>query len=401
MLVAWLAVTIGLVLLTPKSVDAFDIRGRVINGTTDTPVSEANIVVVNPSGGMLVEKEVTLIDDLGHFTIEGLHEHNPVYLLRVSHQGVNYTEIIRFDGTDPITIEVKVYDTTPLWNNIDVSIPHMMLVRSGDTLTVDKFIQITNNTSPPKTVFGEDSRFVVYLPEDKLQINGINIRSLGVPLPVSPIPTGEPGFFAIDYPIKPGATTLQLSMDLPYETSVYNYTEMMKYDIKELLIITQDPSIEVTSTTIDIGGAEDFHGFKSYPLEGLMRDEPLSLIFRGGSNAVAGATPQVLIVPNANRNAAMVAMIALVLMMTGFLITVVTRGHSSAVEAEELGQQKEELLNQLARLDDLHKTGTVSDQMYKLKRTELMNALAGIYYRTTVEKAVDSKEPQKEGAARV
>ena len=397
----WLAILTGLLVLAPSAAGAFQILGRVVNGTTGTPVSPAVIKVVNPSGGMVAEKEVKTIDDLGHFTVDDLSESVPVYLLRVTFEGVHYTEIVRFDGRDPVTVEMKVYERTVSWDDIEVSVPHMMIARFLDTLTVDKLIQIANKTSPPRTVHGEGAGFVLYLPPDVIELNGLSVRSLGIPLPMTPVPTDETGFYSIDYPIKPGVTTVQLSIDLPYQNSAYTYTEPMKYDVDELLIITQDPSIEVASTTAEIGPAEDFHGFKSYQLGGLIAGEPLTLTFRGGGAAPGGTAPQVFVIHNRARNLAIGVTIVLILTLIGFLITVVGKGHSRTAEKEVLQVQKEELLNQLARLDDLYKTGTVSDQMYKLKRSELMNTLAEIYYGTTFEKDTDSQKKRTKGAASV
>ena len=55
-----------------------------------------------------------------------------------------------------------------------------------------------------------------------------------------------------------------------------------------------------------------------------------------------------------------------------------------------------------ARLDDLHKTGTVSETIYKMKRTELVNALAHLYYRLRHDSPATSKKAgRREDPARV
>ncbi len=70
-------------------------------------------------------------------------------------------------------------------------------------------------------------------------------------------------------------------------------------------------------------------------------------------------------------------------------------------EEEALRVRKEKLLNQLARLDDLYKTGTLSDRIYNLKRAELVNALAQIYYRLKFDSQTPSTKARKsKGAAR-
>jgi hypothetical protein len=397
------AVALACWLLAPASAGAFRLTGRVVNGTTGTSVGHMAIKVVNPSGGMLVEKEVHTMDALGNYQIDDLSETVPVYLVRVTYQDVNYTEVIRFDGTDPQQLDIKVYDRTNVWEGIEITVPHMMVGRSADTLTVEKFVQVSNTSSPPKTVYSDDKRLTLFIPPDALQINTVSVRAFGVPLPVSPAPTSEPGFYSIDYPVRPGVTTVQVSFDLPYAGSHYHYNEPLRDDVAELLVITQDPSMEVKSTATELGPAEDFHGFKSYTLRDLSAGDTLALAFSGGASASspAGGGTTVLIVPHGTRDLALGAMIVLIMALGFYLVSVARKGHSAQLESEVLAIQKNELLDQLARLDDLHKTGTVTDQMYRLKRAELKNALAGIYYRTRHEKGTEPAKAKGKGTVRV
>jgi hypothetical protein len=405
LLLGTLTIVFAVSLWMPTSAGAFQVVGKVVNGTTDNPVHPATILVVRPSGGMLTEREVHTMDDQGRFTIDDLDDEAPVYLLRVSFQGVNYTELVRFDGNDPFTMEINVYELTTSWDDVRVTVPHFMLMGSPDTLTVNKYTEITNSSSPPRTIHGDDARFVLYLPEDAIEINALNVRSLSVPLPVTPHPTGEPGAYSIDYPIKPGRTTVEVSFDLPYGDSQYTYTEPLRYDVDEMRIIAQDPAISVTSSTVDVGPSEEFHGFKSYKLADLTGGDALTLTFSGGASSApppAGSDAHVLVIPSRAWNLALGLMIVLIITLIGFLLAMVGKGPSKGVESEVLRSQKEDLLNQLAKLDDLHKTGTVSDQLYRMKRGELINALAEIYYRTTFkEMAEPQEETPKKGAARV
>ncbi|MDH3215406.1 MAG: hypothetical protein OEN01_03835 [Candidatus Krumholzibacteria bacterium] len=399
LIVATLSVV--MLLSIPATASAFRVLGQVINGTTGLPVSAAIIKVINPSGGMLTEHEVETIDDLGHYEVDDLDEQNPVYLLRVSYEGVNYTELIRYHGHDSVTIDIKVYDRTSSWDDIQVSIPHVVVSRSLDTLSIEKFIQINNNTSPPKTIYDQESQFVFYLPEDAIRINSLSVQSLGIPLPTTPVPTEEPGFYRIDHPIKPGVTDVALSFDLPYQDSEYHYSEPLKYGLQQMTIIARDPTIMVTSETTAVGDAQDFHGFKAYKLAGLTTEKPLTLTFTGGSR-VTRAAPQIFTVPNRTQRLSIATMLLLVLVLVGFLILEVRRNPSPDLQKQALRGQREELLGQLARLDDLYKTGTISEQLYKIKRSELVNALAQIYYRIEFDGGVTSQEvSDQEGAAGV
>jgi hypothetical protein len=387
--------------LAPAAALGFTVQGRVVNGTTERSIGGATVTVVNPSGGMAIERELETNAD-GRFSVDGLSTQAPIYLLRVTYEGIHYNSMVRFDGTDPYELEVLVYDKTDSWDSVHVSVPHMMVGRVADTLTVNKLIQITNHSSPPKTVYGDAARYLLYIPPDALSINTVSVQSLGVPLPVTPTPTDEPGFYTLDYPIKPGATSVQLQYDLPYASASYHYSEPLKHDLAQLLVITQDPTIQVTSSTLDIGSPEDFHGFKAFELTDLSSGDTIDLAFSGGSAAADAGGATVKIIPHETTTLGFGALVVLIVMLVGFMFMLSGRGHSPAAEKEVLEIQKEELLNQLARLDDLQRAGAVSDAMYKLKRGELLNALAGIYYHTTFDKQTAQPEDTRtKGAARV
>lgn len=388
--------------LLPGTADAFTVRGRVINGTTEQGVHPAKITVVRPSGGMMIDREVETLDEEGRFKVDGLDESAPVYLLRVNYDGVNYTEMVQFHGHDDVKVEIFVYEMTPTWEDIRVSLPHVMLERVGDTLRVDKFYQITNATSPAKTVTGDDARFVFQLPDDFIEINSAEVMSLGIPLPMSPTPTDEPGFYAIDHPIKPGTTRVSVSYNVPYAGSRYDYREDLKYDIDEMLIISEDPEITVASETTTVERVDDFHGFQAFRLANITKDEPLVFTVTGG-NPLARVMPTVITVPNSTQPIAVALMVFLPLVLIAFMGMTAGRAQSGRIPVEALAAERDSLLDQIARLDDLHATGTVSDYLYRLQRTELTSKLARIYYEMKLEHAGQGPPAlgDQKGAARV
>jgi hypothetical protein len=381
---------------------AFQISGRVVNGTTGEPVSPVTIRIVNPSGGMMVEHEAQTIDESGHFRAEGLKEGAPVYLLRVDYKGVNYTEMVEPHGEEA-TVEVKVYEPTISWDRVHVSLPHAIVARSGDTLHVEKFYQVMNHTDPPKTVAGPGAAFTFYLPEDLLRVASVQVRALGMPLPVTPRATDEPGFYTIDYPMRPGPTQVNVSMELPYAGGRYDYIEKFKYNVDEVMFVTDDPTLSATSEVVEIEPNDDFHGFTAFSVAGLGPDRPLQMTLQGGSTMPAAASrPQIFIIHGEGFAVSIVLMFLVVVVLVGFLLVAAQRTPPKEAEREVYERKRQELLDQLAKLDDLYRMEAVSETIYKLKRTELMNTLAQVYYRLRFDTpASPQASDAKEDTARV
>jgi len=386
---------------------AYDLSGQVINGTTGNPVTEATIKIVNPSGGMMVENETHTIDDLGHFSYSGLSEDAPIYLIRTEYKGINYTDMVRYQGLDSVTVRLTVYEPTTEWSDIEVNIPQVVVSRSSDSLLVDQFFEIDNRTSPPRTVYGDGAQFEFPLPADKLAIHQTSAISLGVPVPISPVPTDDPARYRIDYPLKPGITRISLQYSLPYGSGSYRLVEKMPYDVDQMAIFTEDPSLGITSDHPSFQRAEDVHGFAAYVLGPIAQGTELALEFSGG-RSMPGGQAHVIVLPSQTNDLSLVLLLVTFVIFSGLLALGVGSARQSDVEQQVLLERREELLDQLARLDDLQATGTVSDQIYKLKRAELVHMLAQVYYRTRFEDAA-AKTPEPsppaadnpKGAARV
>ena len=359
---------------------AVEIRGRVLNGTTGTPVGLVKVTIVDPRHGMATEEEIRS-DAQGVFAARDLSDEISMFLVQVSHEGVIYTEIVQ-PAKDTVEVEVKVYETTTSWEDIRVSLPHFMARRSEDTLSIDRIFIVTNRTDPPKTVFGSGAGFKLNIPEERLQITSLFATSLGFPIGVDAHPTESPGVYTIDYPFKPGQTQVGVSFDVAYPESGYAYAESLLYAIDETVVITEDPDMEVTSTHLELGEPEDVRGFKAYRLSALPRSSALALGFRGGAahGGPASRSPGHEIV--ALREPRETVSIALIAAFTLLLVlSLAFASKSPLVDTDRnalLASKRESILSRIARLDDLFDMGAVPERLYKDKRTELVETLLQI-----------------------
>ena len=376
---------------------AFELRGRVINGTTNEPVVATPVTVVDPRHGTATEEKLQT-DTQGGFVVSSLSEEISMYLVQVTYAGVVYTEMVR-PAAGTVQTEVKVYDTTASWDSVEITIPHLMARRTADTLSVDRIFSVINKTNPPRTILGEDAGFRLFIPEDKLRITSVFATSLGIPISVEPRATETPGVFAIDYPFKPGETRVGVSFDAAYTGERYEYKEPLQYPIDEIVVMTEDPSMEVTSATHALGEATEIRGFKAYMLPALPKSATIAITFRGGETVARTAEEtdtghEVVLMQAPWRPVSVVIMTGFALLLV-LVMAFATR--SPSTEADEtalLASRRNSLLNQIAKLDDLFEMGAVTGEVHKAERRDLVDSLSRIMYR------LERIGPKKSRAAR-
>lgn len=352
-----------------------------MNGTTGKPVGPVKVVVVDPRHGMVTEEEIRT-DAEGKFSAPGLNDKISMFLVQVSHQGVTYTEIVQ-PLKDVAEVEIEVYDTTPSWEGVRVSLPHFMARVSQDTLSIDRLFIISNLTNPPRTVVGHGAGFKVRIPEEKLRIASVFATSLGFPISMDPRPTDTPGEYTIEFPFKPGETQVGVSFDVAYPESGYVYSESLFYPLDELVVMAESPDMEIISRRLELGEPQEIRGSKAYRLSGLQRGAELDLAFRGGAAPAqphaSGHEIAALREPRETVSVALIASLTLLL-----VLVLAFAAKSSPVETDRdavLASRRDAILARIARLDDLFEMGTVPEPLYREKRTELIGTLAPIMHR--------------------
>ncbi len=353
---------------------AFTIRGTVVNGTTGATLPDAKVAVVNPAGGMLQEREVEARG--GRFEITGLDPQAPIYLLRVDYDGVPYNVPIRVDGTDH-DVTVNVYQSTSSWDGIRVSAPHLAASWQGTHLAIEQLFEISNESSPPRTATGETGFFKLFIPADIDSINACFVTSLGVPVDRTPMPTGEPGVYRIEYPIRPGLTRVGIAYKVPYTDARYTLNAKALYDLEHVFVFAVDPEMTITSPTHTLQPSEPVHGMTAYSIHGVAKESTLTLAFAGGTSQALGAGQDVHVVPNDAHRLALFAMVPLLLALLG-VVGVTQKNANPLADPRVLRAHYDLLVRRLARLDDLHTAGAVSADAYRASRDEMSARLGAL-----------------------
>ena len=198
-----------LVIFLFSSLQAITIKGRIINGTTESSGSAETLKILNLRQGMQVIQEKKNVS--GSFSFQNITGEAP-FMLQATRQGVTYNQIVPPNKLNEIH-NITVYDSTSSAKDIKIrSLVHF--VREKDQMLVFKLYMITNASLPPRT-WSPDTPFEIYIPENAVSLNaGLNQGS-GMTIPLNP-EKGREGY-RINRSILPGSSSLELSYILPAE----------------------------------------------------------------------------------------------------------------------------------------------------------------------------------------
>ena len=190
---------------------ASEITGTVTNKTVNRPASGDEVILLKLAQGM-EEVARTRSDARGRFTLKFTDSSAP-HLVRVNHGGVNYH---RPAPPGTTSVEVDVYDTAVSVPDITQSVDVMRIEADATNLRVLRMFELNNHSSPPRTRMGQRT-FEVALPVGAQVEQSAAAGPGGMPVNAAPVPTGEAGHYAFNFPLRPGETRFQIAYTLPYD----------------------------------------------------------------------------------------------------------------------------------------------------------------------------------------
>jgi hypothetical protein len=193
---------------------ADDITGSARNESRNQLAAGDEVILLQLDNGRQEEARAKT-SALGAFAF---HVHYPgkPYLVRVIHQGVAYEQ--KAFGGDALSI--PVFDAARQIAGVTGSIEILRVASHGNLLHVSDLYEVSNQSSPPLTL-SRGRTFEVYLPATA-RIRFVwaagpeNVRVMISAAPIS----GEPGHYAVSFPLRPGATKFGFEYDLPYPGEV-------------------------------------------------------------------------------------------------------------------------------------------------------------------------------------
>jgi hypothetical protein len=275
---------ITLCLLASVSGFAAQITGTVTNGTTNKPSSGDEVALLSLASGM-DEVAKTKTDAQGHFTLNVPDEGVP-HLVRVSRQSVQY-----FKAAPPgtTTADVTVYDAATQLDNVVTDARVFRLQASGGSLDVNDQYMVTNQSQPPRSRIGNQT-FAVTLPDGAEFTEASLIGPSGMPLAVTPVPSGVKNRYAFDFPIRPGKTKFEVFYKLPY-SGQYEFSITPETQLNELGVLLPK-SMKFTGVSSDFAQDSDEAGMAVFFAKNVVPNQQVKFSVSGEGLAANSSDAQ-------------------------------------------------------------------------------------------------------------
>lgn len=387
---------VGLVLFSAvlHAQPAGTIEGRVKNGTTGKVVRNQRIILLSPSQGM-EEVGSVVTDNGGRFRFEKVT--GPFFVAQTHYQGANYNQPVQPAERGLTQTTLTVYDATPSDANIVVSRAQWRLLPDSGKLRIDEVFEVTNRSSPPRTMVRSDGSFKFALPRSATVDSASVQGTAGMPLPQTPREISAGKLFAIDHPILPGVTRISVRLQADYAAHSFDFAQTLAHSMTELdLFLPKDMQVSaLTKTSGEVlpgfERAPDLQGYQVLVARGKRANDVVALRVSGGSappaetageggmGGAGGDQSDVTTLPNAigALQVPLVSLFALIVLWSlGFAVFHRTHqaGKSIGLSPEKrkhLVDQKDYLVRRIIELDARFESKEIAERDYHLQRSRL------------------------------
>ena len=375
------------------------ITGTVTQGTPGGPAVDGQTVTLEAYVSFTpVAVFTTTVNSTGIFTFTAL-DTTPemVYLVAVASEGIRYTSpVLSFTPEQPqLQTQVAIYGTTDDASGIRIDRLHWIIDSRPGTLVIGEIFSFSNSSDRTfigKTVEGVNAPATValHVPTDAQELTFDN-GELGVRFQQVADTVYD------TTPVTPGQGTRQIIMRyfLPVDGSSLDFDREFLYPIDQMTILVAElPQLEVTIPGFSLASRETLQN-QTYQLwqpdgaaptsvtiqlSGLLQEGDADPRTVGSANTEAGTTPTtatavLLLQPWMSWVIGSVAGVAL----AGVLLWSFQQQRAGKRNPfQELRAQREELLQQIALLDDRHAIHELDDATWQRERAHLKAQLLQI-----------------------
>jgi len=355
------------------------IKGRVLNKTLDNSgVGGAEVRLYLAQGHESSEIGQTKSDNNGYFTFHNntLDRENS-YFISTKYKEVEYfSPEIKFEDKKVPTSELIVYETTDQNQNIHIKMHHIILEVNKDSLAVEELIIVENQgnrayVGSQEVQPGNRETLRVSLPE-----GATNIQTMS-PLMALKAKDG----FIDTTAIKPGIKRMAFAYTISSTETNYKFTKRVNLKTDNLDFIFPDSGVKVKSEQLELKESVMNDGKRFFTLSGKNFTPDSQIVVEISGLPRTGNLFKWVIIG-----------LVAVLIGTGFTLSFMKRGRDHeedeqddwTVEPDEINftQQRQEVLQALAELDDLSESGEIKPEEYQAERDQLLQKAIEL---TTIE----------------
>ena len=240
------------------------VAGTVTNGTTAKPAAGVEIILIELQGTMQPVAQ-TKTDDSGHYQLDHPALGNGPMLIRAVYRGVNYHEPATPGRT---TVDIEVFEPSEKPDVFSVTARAIVLEPGDGSLVVEEEYLISNKTKPPVAFYKPAGSFLFSIPTNAELGDVSVVGTSGMPVKQTPTSKGN-GVEAIDYPLRPGDTSVRLSYRVAYPENHASLKFSSAYPIERVAIFVP-PAIEVSGPGFAPAGQQQ--GFNVFMKESVAQN---------------------------------------------------------------------------------------------------------------------------------
>jgi hypothetical protein len=359
------------------------IQGQVWNGTTDKQVSNQDVQLLLPRGGMQ-RVATTTTDVRGRFVFPSANiDPSSFYLVQAAYQGVDYNAPAQSDPEGTATVSITVYDANSSAPPLRIQSARVVIQAQGNKAHVQEMFAVRNPSDPPRSYANPDGTFHFRLSPGRAEPNAAVAGLMNMPLPQPVNPGKGPGEYFLRYPLKPGLTIVMIAYDVDYSSKHLALGDSYPYPIDSAELLVSPASLTVDSALFKAAGADADTGSQKYVAAGLQNGTKLEANLSGeatrGEQAELGqGDAQVKILPNPITRLELPLLACFLLALPWALGIRLAKEwprfqeqlKASPVQ-KELESEVDALFNSLADLDELFAAGKVAEKQYWKERLDL------------------------------
>jgi hypothetical protein len=249
------------------------VTGTVTNGTTGKPAAGVEMILIQLQGTMKPVAQ-TKTDAQGHYSLSNPALGQGPMLIRAVYRGVNYHEPAT-PGKD--VVDVQVFEPTDKASAFAVTAHAIILQPDGSDLVVGEEFNVSNKTQPPVAYYRPSGSFLFSMPPDAQFSDASVVGTSGMPVVQNPLDKGKTEK-AIDYPFRPGDSTVRVAYRIPYPNNHAQLRFVSPYGADRLAVFAP-PSVQVTGEGFTPAGTTQ--GFSVYMRDTVAANTPIVVSISG------------------------------------------------------------------------------------------------------------------------